>query len=298
VDLIGAPKPTMETRWQTPQQIFVGLVAGANDLVSAMADSSKPAVADRIRRTLQQGTSLPERSLQEALTRAFDKGRQLSRSVGIMEIVLAQASASVPTLNPAISPPKKTQVQPPSDQPASLTIPPIQAHPLETLEKFQTSLLAAKDLNSLLSILVNALHDYGGFTRVALALLNPGDTDQLLGRVFVGVGADAPTQYLSSFTGSLSTDHPLFLQILKRHDPLLVSNVSAEEPHSLHPIFISTWQTSSAVLAPIRIGNRPIGLLYSDRGPHSFQISRHDLQSFQLFFGQAILSLNRLAGVL
>jgi HD-like signal output (HDOD) protein len=298
VDLIGAPKPTMETRWQTPQQIFVGLVAGANDLISAMADSSKPAVADRIRRTLQQGTSLPERSLQEALTRAFDKGRQLSRSVGIMEIVLAQASASVPTLNPAISPPKKTQVQPPSDQPASQTIPPIQAHPLETLEKFQTSLLAAKDLNSLLSILVNALHDYGGFTRVALALLNPGDTDQLLGRVFVGVGADAPTQYLSSFTGSLSTDHPLFLQILKRHDPLLVSNVSAEEPHSLHPIFISTWQTSSAVLAPIRIGNRPIGLLYSDRGPHSFQISRHDLQSFQLFFGQAILSLNRLAGVL
>lgn len=297
VDLIGAPTPVVETRWKTPQQIFVGLVAGANDLVSAMVDSSKPAVADQLRRTLQQGTSLPERSFQEALTRAFDKGRQLSRSVGIMEVVLAQASASVPVLTPAISTPK-IQVQPPRDQPASQTIPPIQAHPFETLEKFQTSLLAAKDLNSLLSILVNALHDYGGFTRVALALLNPGDTDQLLGRVFVGVGADAPTQYLSSFTGSLSTDHPLFLQILKRHDPLLVSNVSIEEPHSLHPMFISTWQTSSAVLAPIRIGNRPIGLLYGDRGPRSVQISPYDLQSFHLFFGQAILSLNRLAGVL
>src|SRR6185295_14102046 len=129
----------------------------------------------------------------------------------------------------------KIQVQSAHDQPASRpTVPPIQAHPFETLERFQTSLLAAKDFNSLLSILVNALHDDGGFTRVALALLNPGDTDQLLGRVVVGVGADTPTQYLSSFTGSLSADHPLFLQILKRHDPLLVSNVSAENPQSLH----------------------------------------------------------------
>ena len=51
-------------------------------------------------------------------------------------------------------------------------------------------------------------------------------------------------------------------------------------------------------MRPIRIGNRPIGLLYGDRGPHSVQISPHDLQSFHLFFGQAILSLNRLAGVL
>lgn len=298
VDLIGAPTPATETRWQTNQQIFVGLVAGANNLVSALADSSKPSAADRIRRTLQQGTALPERNLQEALTRAFDKGRQLSRSVGIMETVLAHASASAPTLTPAIPPPK-IQVQSPRDQPARRpTVPPIQAHPFETLERFQTSLLAAKDLNSLLSILVNALHDDGGFTRVALALLNPGDTDQLLGRVVVGVDADTPTLYLSSFTGSLSADHPLFLQILKRHDPLLVSNVSAENPQSLHSTFVSTWHTSSAVLAPIRIGNRPIGLLYSDRGPLATQVSPHDLQSFQLFFGQAILSLNRMAGVL
>ena len=293
VDLISAPTPVVETRWQTPQQIFVGLVAGANALVSAMADSPKPGAADRIRRTLQQGTALSERTLQEALNRAFDKGRQLSRSVGIIETVIAQASA--PALTPAIPLPK-IPIQPPSDQPVKKTVPPIQAHPFETLEKFQTSLLAAKDLNSLLSILVNALHDCGGFARVALALLNPDDTDQLLGRVVVGI--DTPTPYLSSFTGSLSADHPLFLQVLKRHDPLLVSNISAEEPQSLQVTFISTWQTSSAVLAPIRIGNRPIGLLYSDHGPHSIPISSHDLQSFQLFFSQAILSLNRLAGVL
>jgi hypothetical protein len=61
---------------------------------------------------------------------------------------------------------------------------------------------------------------------------------------------------------------------------------------------VTTWCTASGILAPIRIGVRPIGLLYSDRGPHLTQVSPQDLQAFQLFFGQAILSLNRLAGVL
>jgi hypothetical protein len=143
---------------------------------------------------------------------------------------------------------------------------------------------------------VNTLHDGGGFTRVALVLLNPGDTDQLLGRVVVGV--DSPERYLASFTGSLSAEHPLFLQVLKGQDPFLLSNVSADGPRALSSKFTTIWRTSSAILAPVRIGIRPIGLLYGDRGPLPHQVLPQDLQSFQLFLGQAILSLNRLAGVL
>jgi hypothetical protein len=293
MDLIGTPPPTAKTRWQTNQQLFMGLVAGSNQLVAAMADSLDPGAADLIRRTLQRGTALPEHTLQDALTRAFDKGRQLSRSVGITETVITQASAAAP-----VSPTLPPSIQPklPNGQPDGHTAPPIQAHPLETLLQFQTSLLAAKDLNNLLSVLVNTLHDGGGFTRVALALLNPGDTDQLLGRVVVGV--DSPERYLASFTGSLSAEHPLFLHVLKGQDPYLLSKVSADGPRSLNSTFSTTWHTSSAILAPIRIGIRPIGLLYGDRGPHPHQVSPQDLQSFQLLLGQAILSLNRLAGVL
>lgn len=293
MDLIDTPTPTAKTRWQTNQQLFMGLVAGSNHLVDAMADPPNPGVADHIRRTLQRGTALPEHALQDALTRAFDKGRQLSRSVGVTETVITQASAPAPvsmTLSPKVHP------ELPDGQPDDQTAPPIQARPLETLQQFQTCLLAAKDLNNLLSVLVNTLHDGGGFTRVALALLNPGDTDQLLGRVVVGV--DSPERYLASFTGSLSAEHPLFLHVLKQQDPFLLSKVSADGPRSLSSTFITTWHTSSAILAPIRIGIRPIGLLYSDRGPHPHEVSPQDLQSFQLFLGQAILSLNRLAGVL
>jgi hypothetical protein len=114
----------------------------------------------------------------------------------------------------------------------------------------------------------------------------------------VVVGVDAPGRYLASFTGSLSAEHPLFLHVLKGHDPFMLSEVSIDGPRSLSSTFITTWRTSSAILAPIRIGVRPIGLLYSDRGPHPNQVSSQDLQALQLFFGQAILSLNRLAGVL
>lgn len=294
MDLIGSPAPTAKTKWQTDQQLFMGLVTGCNHLVDAMADSPNPGAADPIRRTVQRGTALPERTLQDALTRAFDKGRQLSRSVGITETVISQASAPAPiamTL-PATANPELPKARP--DGPTAT--PPIQTHPLETLQQFQASLLAAKDLNNLLSVLVNTLHDGGGFTRVALALLNPGDTDQLLGRVVVGV--DVPERYLASFTGSLSAEHPLFLHALKQQDPFLLSQVSTDGPRALGSRFLTTWQTSSAILAPIRIGIRPIGLLYSDHGPLPGQVTSQDLQSFQLFFGQAILSLNRLAGVL
>jgi GAF domain-containing protein len=191
--------------------------------------------------------------------------------------------------------PPNGQPKLPNGQPDGHTAPPIQARPLETLLQLQTSLLAAKNLNNLLSVLVNTLHDGGGFTRVALALLNPGDTDQLLSRVVVGV--DSPERYLASFAGSLSAEHLLFLHVLKGQDPCLLSKVSDDGPRALSSTFITTWHTSSAILAPIRIGIRPIGLLCGDHRPHPHQVSPQDLQLFQLFLGQAILSLNRLAGV-
>lgn len=282
VELIGAQAPTARTKWQTNQQLFTGLVAGSNQLIDAMADSPHSDATELMRRTLQRGTALPERTLQDALTRAFDKGKQLSRSVSITETIISDAAADVQ--NSLLN-----------GQPIDPS-PPIQTRPLETLLQFQTSLLGAKDLNNLLSILVNTLHSGGGFTRVALALLNPNDPDQLFGRVVVGV--EAPTRYLASFAGPLSTEHPLFVHVLKGQDPFMLSHVSIDGPRSLSSTFLTTWRTSSAILAPIRIGVRPIGLLYGDCGPDPSQVSPQDLQSFQLFLGQAILSLNRLAGVL
>ncbi|MDH4185500.1 MAG: HDOD domain-containing protein [Nitrospira sp.] len=296
MSLIGAPSLTVKAKWQTDQHLFNGLVVSSNHLIDAMIEPPNLNTAERIRQNLQRGTGLSDKNLQDALTRAFDKGHQLSRSVGISEHVIANALAPAP-IPVAVSKDSSSNTHHPANaQPITQSAPPIHARPMETLQKFQSSLLVAKDFNAILSVLVNTLHEGAGFTRVALALLNPGDTDQLLGRVVVGV--DTPAKYLSSFSGSLTSEHSLFLHILKGQDPFLLSKVSRQGPQSLGATFLATWHTSSAILAPIRIGIRPIGLLYSDRGPLPGHVSPEDLQTLQLFLGQTTLSLNRLAGVL
>lgn len=62
--------------------------------------------------------------------------------------------------------------------------------------------------------------------------------------------------------------------------------------------FIEVWKPTSAILAPLRVGAKPIGLIFCDRATSSQPVLSHDYQAFQLFFAQTTLGLNRLAGIL
>jgi GAF domain-containing protein len=172
----------------------------------------------------------------------------------------------------------------------------METNPLQTLQSLQASLQGAKDLNALLGTLARALRQDGGFARVGLALLNPNDTDQLIGRLVLGV--DQPPAFLKSLSGSLSQDHPCFLRLLKQLDPCLIEDFSKLNGPAVGASFLGLWKPHSAIVAPLRIGNRPIGLIYCDRGPLPQRVQAGDFQGFQLFYGQAMLSMNRLAGVL
>lgn len=99
------------------------------------------------------------------------------------------------------------------------------------LQTFQDSLREAKDFNSLLGAFVQSLHKDAGFDRVGLALSNLNDSDQLDGRLVLGATPMAP--YLRAFSGSLSTEHQLFLNVLKRFDPLLMADFTKSS--SVHP---------------------------------------------------------------
>jgi transcriptional regulator with GAF, ATPase, and Fis domain len=173
---------------------------------------------------------------------------------------------------------------------------PIRTKPLETLQAFQDSLQAAKDLNGLLGTFVQSLHRDAGFDRVGLALLNQNDSDLLVGRLVCGVTPPAP--HLQSLSGSLSREHRFFLTILKRFDPLLVPNFSDQMAGTLKQDFLEGWKPTSAIVAPLRVGARPIGLIYCDRATSNQPVLPQDYQVFQLFFAQATLGLNRLAGIL
>lgn len=307
VDLFDSAEELPVGRWQTPPHTYRGLVVGSIRLVDVMANSNSSRAVEEARRTLQIGSGLSSGRFTELMTQALDRGRQLTRSMGLVVDSLhdplvplnGQHSAESPTLQSSTKAiPREDQtrsslkVSPIQDEPTV----PIRDNPFEILQVFQNSLQSAIDLNSLLGMFIQSLHRDAGFGRVGLSLLDPNDSDLLVGKLALGVTPMAP--YLSSLSGSLSREHPFFLSILKRVEPLLVSNLSDQPPGAMKQEFLNAWHPTSAILAPLRVGVRPIGLVYCDRKPGRPPLQSQDYQAFQLFFTQTTLGMNRLAGIL
>lgn len=290
-------------RWNSEFQTYRGIVVGSIRLVEELTGPAPRTVCEEVKKTLQDGSGLSSALFTDLTIRAMDRGRQLIRS---MELSIdsseepippstePDATGSIPDPFPINNQPvgNEQAVVPPRDEPAA----PIQTKPLETLLAFQNSLHAAKDLNSLLGACVQSLHQNAGFHRVGLALLNQNDSDLLIGRLVLCGNPPAP--YLRSLSGSLSREHQFFLMVLKRVDPLLVPNFSDQKAGTLKQDFLEVWKPTSAIVAPLRVGAKPIGLIYCDRSAGSQPVQPLDYQAFQLFFAQATLGINRLAGIL
>ena len=294
VELFSIEGLQSQERWGSGQEMFKGLVIGCSSLVDAMTGPPSPATMEAAKRGLLTGSGLPSHLFGDILVRALDRGKQLVHSAGLsfdlwegpME---QEASYPIPAPPPIEVP--AVAVRPQKQGPSA-----IETNPLETLQTLQTALREAKDINTLLSTLVQALHRDGGFGRVALALLNPNNTDHLTGRLLLGV--DEPAPYIDTLSGSLTKNHPYFLQIMKRSDAVWVEDFTIPHGTPINQNFLRSWNPGSAIIAPIRVGTKPIGMLYCDNGPLPRQVQQKDYHAFQLFFSQTTLSINRLAGVL
>ncbi len=294
VELYSTDNEMPEGRWQTARQALKGLVVGSALLVEAMTGPCSSTSIEAAKRPLLAGTGLPGHLFGEILMRALDRGKQLVNAAGLSFDLWSEAepAPSCPPSVPAASEPVVMASSPPRKRGPSA----METNPLQTLQSLQADLREAKDLNTLLSTLVRALHRDGGFARVALCLLNPHDTNQLIGRLLLGV--DPPTAHLSCLSGSLSNDHPYFLNLLKQQEPGLIDDFTTPMSAPMNAMFVRVWNPGSGIIAPLRIGNRPIGMIYCDCGPFPNQVQPRDYQAFQLFFNQTTLSMNRLAGVL
>lgn len=296
-----AEAPPM-SRWQSEFQTYRGIVVGSIRLVEVLTGFAPRTAREEAKKTLQDGSGLSSGAFTDLTTRAMDRGRQLIRSMGLsidsseepmpLSTELDATGALLQPLPMNQTAGNEQAVVPPRDDPAT----PIQTKPLETLLAFQNSLQAAKDLNSLLGACVQSLHQDAGFHRVGLALLNQNDSDLLVGRLVLGGNPPAP--YLRSLSGSLSREHQFFLMVLKRIDPLFVPNFSDQKAGTLKQDFLEVWKPTSAIVAPLRVGAKPIGFIYCDRTAGSQPVQPQDHQAFQLFFAQTTLGLNRLAGIL
>jgi len=129
---------------------------------------------------------------------------------------------------------------------------------------------------------VQSLHQNAGFDRVGLALLNPNDSDLLVGWLVLGAIPLAPN--LRALSGSLSHEPQFFLKALKRLDPLLVTDFTTQAAGAMKQEFVDTWKPVSGILAPLRVGTRPIGLIYCDRGTRNQPVLLQESQIVQLVF--------------
>ncbi len=302
IELFRHPEELPTARWQSETQTYRGIVVGSIRLIEMLIGPASRTAREEAKKTLQDGSGLSSALFTDLTIRAMDRGRQLIRSMGlsidsseepIPPTADPDTTGSTPEPFPINQPVGNEQaVLPPRAEPVA----PIRAKPLETLQVFQDSLQAAKDLNSLLGACAQSLHRDAGFHRVGLALLNQNDSDLIVGRLTLGGNPPAP--YLRSLSGSLSREHQFFLMVLKRVDPLLVLNFSDQKAGTLKQDFLEVWKPTSAIVAPLRVGAKPIGLIYCDRSAGSQPVQSQDYQAFQLFFAQATLGINRLAGIL
>lgn len=297
--LLGAPPGLPSSRWRTESEEFFGLVVGTNLLIDALSTDSDPAKTAGIIRQVQMGSGIEPIVLQKRLARAQEKARQFVRSVGLPDSFGRPARDSSPCTRQEAQPSPGRSERESQERRRKTTRPeaptPMEIRPLETLREFQRTLDDAKDLNTLLSSFASALQNSAGFVRVGIALLNPTDRDGLVGRHVTGVTAVEP--YLASLTGSLSRQHPFLAAVLDAREPLLLKDLT--RGHHLRPSveFLEVWKAPSAVLAPLRINARPIGLIYADRGESPRSVADEDYEVFLALFNQTILSMNRLAGV-
>ncbi|MDF0667863.1 MAG: HDOD domain-containing protein [Nitrospira sp.] len=302
IELFRHPEELAMGHWQSGLQTYRGVVAGSIRLVEVLTGPASQTAIEEAKKTLQLGSRLSSGLFAELTIRAMDRGRQLIRSMGLAIDSSHEAMAPPPKEDATESlshpPPikgtlgKEQATLPPREE----SVAPVLAKPLETLQAFQDSLQAASDLNGLLGAFVQSLHRDAGFDRIGLALLNQNDSDLLVGRLVLGVAP--PTPYLRSLSGSLSREHQFFLTVLKRADPFLVPNFLDRKAGILKHDFIEVWRPTSAIMAPLRVGAKPIGLIFCDRATTNQPVLSQDCQVFRLFFAQTTLGLNRLAGIL
>ncbi len=291
-DLFSAESAPSEGRWHSSSQGLKGLVLGSTAFIDAMTGPCSQLATESAKRVLLSGTGLPPQLFEDVLVRALNRGKQLVRSAGLsFDLWRDSAEPETGDAGQTLSPSHSGLASQTQRGPTA-----IETNPMETLQALQASLREAKDLNTLLGTLVRALHRDGGFARVALALLNPNDSDQLIGRLLLGM--DQPAPYLESLSGSLTKDHPHFLSLMKRAEPSLVEDFTKPMSYAVSPDFLRIWNPSSAIIAPLRVGTRPIVMIYGDNGSLPQRVLPKDFQAFQIFFSQTTLSMNRLAGVL
>lgn len=148
------------------------------------------------------------------------------------------------------------------------------------------------DINGLLKVMVEGMHQALGLDRVVLAVLN-GPHTRLTGKYAAGSGCE---RLFGEFLFALDEGRNLFTELLATQKPMLVdSERNAEQRALLSEKMVRLFGSGAFLLAPIGVGHRRFGLFYADRSVSGVPLTAADLAGFRQLAQHTTLCLGHLA---
>lgn len=160
---------------------------------------------------------------------------------------------------------------------------------LEIIQQITGLIADSASIITIFSKVLEGLQQGVGFDRTMLCLLTP-DRSRYTARLAFGKNADDLKKY---FMFPVNEDHDVFSHIMINGTELLVEDIN--DPSWAGMILHDFYQAVGAksfIIAAIRSGDKPIGMIYADKASANKPITPDEHRGFIQFMAQARLAVN------
>ena len=156
------------------------------------------------------------------------------------------------------------------------------------LDEITNAILNKSDINSIFSLILENVCKAVGFDRAVLCFLSP-DRNRYKARLVSGAETDALKDYFD-FSVDKKTD--LFSHVALGGEELLVTDIENEKWKSqIRKNHVAVAGSTSFVLAPLKLGDKPVGFVYADMALSHSEITMENFNGFIQLVNQAKLAL-------
>lgn len=268
------------------------LAAGCHDLLELIyyRDTGRELDYGRRLKQLAGCTGLTHKELERAISDCFRQVCDLSVEYGLPAKVLTppyqgSGDEQLDELSRKLAfyiSSRSEQFQAAEPRPPAPVVAPVQPSQdqlqLGYLAKMNELLAAGAKPTEIIQVAVEAIERCSTLDRVAFCLLS-NDRSRLSARVVRGLEADQLKEWMQ--LNSTEPKGQLFVRLVERGSTLLVSDCGEQGwSERLPPDLMRTLGPTGFVAAPLRVGERPVGLFYAD----TVQVGKHvDDAAFRVF---------------
>ena len=159
---------------------------------------------------------------------------------------------------------------------------------LEIIQEITALITGSASIITIFSKVLEGLHQGVGFDRAMLCLLSP-DRSKYMARLAFGKNAEMLKQY---FNFPVNEDHDLFSHTMIKGSELLVEDINDPSwATMIHRDFYPAVGAKSFIIASIRSGAKPIGMIYADKVTAKKPVTTDEHRGFIQFVAQARLAV-------